>query len=132
SILFVLPAVWWKRALASVPLDGTSFTGRLSADMLVLLDPSVAYTPYSLWGTLQKHWHALFFANHLLVPLEHIESCLSNSAADLETVLAQAATLANNTQSKQIEAGHIVAALVVSTPALQQLLTQLKLSTSDV
>ncbi len=132
ALLFLLPALWWKHGLASVPLESTSFTGRLAPDFLVLLDPAETYTPHNFWEVLQKHWHTVFLSNHLLLPLEQVQSCLSNEPADLETAFLNAISLADASGLQQIEVGHVAAVLLVSTPAMQQLLNQLKLTPLDV
>jgi ATP-dependent Clp protease ATP-binding subunit ClpC len=132
AILCYLPAVWWKRQLSVLPPSGNDFNGRLAGDFLALLTPGMAQQPQGLWQALSGHWQANFFLNHLLLEKAMVSEHLSPDPAALAPALQLATQLADQNQSPTIEVGFVVAGLMLTSQALQPVLTQLKLRPSDV
>jgi len=125
-------AVWYKRDLEPLPPKGTAVGERLSATVLGRLRPRQDQTPQTIWTALANHWQANFILNHLLLPANLILDHLSNRPADMDQVWREASRLADTANSKTIEPGHVVAGLMVSSPALQPVLSQIKLTAQDV
>jgi ATP-dependent Clp protease ATP-binding subunit ClpC len=132
ALLCYLPAVWWKRQLSVLLPQGNDLTGRLAGDVLALLKPGMAEQPQGLWQALQNHWQAGFILNHLLLDQPVVTEHLSTDPATLAKALEGAVQLADQNQSPTIEAGFLIAALMLTAPALQPVLTQLKLRSEDV
>lgn len=132
SLLFAMPAAWWRYELANVPVRAGKLTDRLSNDCLSSLKPNVTYTPQSLWQALQANWQAQFITVHLLLPTDHVPDVLSNEASQLDIVLQEAVRLADAAESTSVEVGHIVVALLHTSPAVKQFLSTLKIIEADV
>ena len=132
GLLLTMPAVWWRYELRDVPVRTGTLADRLSNDALVLLQPHQPYTPQKLWETLQPNWQAIFFANHLLLPGEHISDLFSDDSTQLPAVLQEAIRIADSQESPSVEVGHLIAALLHTSPDITLLLSQVKLSQTDV
>jgi hypothetical protein len=125
-------ALWWKRDLSVVPVEGKDFAGRLHVDVLKRLKKSTAYSPATLWQDIQSDWQSLFFCHHLLIMPDLLSQQLSPDPMGVAPVLATAAQLADATHCEAIEAGHITAALILTSPATMGFLTDSKLGPNDV
>ncbi len=132
GLLLLMPALWWQYELSNVPVQSGSLMNRLSNDCLVLLNPKTSYSPQTLLKALEPNWQALLLGNHLLLPLDRIGHLVSDDPTQLGAVLQQAAQIADSYHSTSIEAGHIVVAILHSSPAVTGLLTKLKLNQTDV
>jgi ATP-dependent Clp protease ATP-binding subunit ClpC len=132
SLLAAMPAAWWRYHLNKPPIHGHDLMGRLSTDALILLNPKVTYTPYSLWEELRSNWQVHFIMNHLLMPSDHMQGCFSEDAAKLAPVLTEAVRIADGYKSETVEIGHIAEALLQTSPAITGMLQHLKLTTDDV
>ncbi len=130
--IFFMLAVWWKRDLRIVPVTGDALNDRISVDVLTALNPVVAYTPQLLWQALQKDWQMIFINNHLYLNFDAIDNLLSRDEATLMAVWPEAARMADETNCQAIEPGHIAAALLFTSPDINEFLTRIKLHTSDV
>jgi ATP-dependent Clp protease ATP-binding subunit ClpC len=125
--------VWYKLDLSPVPIDGSTFDGRISGELLKLIKPGQQLTPKSLWALINKNWQAIFFANHFLITADIISLRLSDNPADLdEFIWPKAQELADILGSKTIEIGHITAAMLLSTTDMEAMFTDMKLSGSDL
>lgn len=127
-----LPTIWYKRHLSLVPPVGNDLNGRLSVALLARLSPKTELTPLSLWDAAKDDWQGLFIANHLLLNSDLIAGRLSHDASATPAALEEALRIANQADSQTIEVVHIVAGLFATTPALQQLLIQIKAQPGDV
>ncbi|HVI60639.1 MAG TPA: hypothetical protein VM535_00610, partial [Candidatus Saccharimonadales bacterium] len=127
-----MKAVWWKRRLSVLPPDGTDLNGRLSGELLALLKPGTPQQPQAVWQALTPHWQARFFGNHLLLPKDTVSGSLSTDPAALGQALQVAVQLADKNQSPTVEPGFVVAGLLLTSPNIRQLLTQLKARPEDV
>lgn len=132
GLLLLLPAIWWKRYLSVLPATGNTLNERLSGDSLSLLKPKTELQPQAVWLALSSHWHAGFVSNHLLMTKELVASHLSNDPADLATALQRAEQLAGDNGSQLIEPIHLVGGLLLSSPAMQQLVVQMKGQPGDI
>ncbi len=125
-------AVWYKRDLSELSVEGDQLLGHLSGDVLANLDPKQVLSSTLLWRQLSKHWQVIFFTNHFLLPRQSIETALNTDAPDINLVWNKAARLATTTNCPMIEPGHIAGALMLSSPAVIAQLTQLKLRQEDI
>lgn len=132
SILCVMLAAWYRGDLTQLPPAGDRLDGRLSGEALGRLKPHSTATPAALWGALAGHWQAAFLTNHLLLPANLVAEQLNASSQDMPTVWLEAVRLAEATKSRFIEPGHIVAALLRTSPGVGAVLTHMKSSTNDV
>ncbi len=132
ALIFYLPAIWWKRYLSILPARGQDLTSRLSVDVLARLKPGAELTPQTVWAALNDHWQALFFVNHLLLGKDLIAAHLGTTEAETGQALQLAAQIADQNHSSQIELGFVVAGLMLASPAMRQLLTQIKARPEDV
>lgn len=132
AIACYLPAVWWKRQLSVVPPDGNDLNGRLSADVLARLKPSLRAEPRSVWAALSDHWQAKFLVNHLLLDNGIISEQLGTEPAELEHALQLAKQMADQNKSQLIELGFVAAGLMLASPAMKQILIKLKIQPDDV
>jgi ATP-dependent Clp protease ATP-binding subunit ClpC len=127
-----MPALWWRHELANVPLGKAGFNDRLSNDCLVTLKAGVDYSPQSLWEALSSQWQTLFITHHLLLPAESLSRCFSPDPAALPVIASEAMRIADEHKSKSIEVGHLTAALLLTSPAITDVLTKLRLSQTDI
>jgi ATP-dependent Clp protease ATP-binding subunit ClpC len=130
-ILFFI-AIWYRQDLSNLTISGTSFNDRVSGDILGQLKPSLVLTPRSIWQAMANNWQFIFFTNRFLIPSEQIISGLSEQEVELNQVWQSAEQLSIKADSKMIEPGHLAAALLMTSPGVAQLLTQLKLSPADI
>ena len=131
AICCFMLASWIKFDLLVLPTDISSFNGRLSRELLSMLNKS-DNNPQLVWHSLSHHWQSLFLTNRLLLSGATIESVLSNQPQDLNNVNLLAMSLADDNDSKIIEIGFMVAALIISSKEANNLLTLNKLTTEDV
>lgn len=132
SLAWFVLAMWYRGDLAQLPAGGNGLDNRLAGDVLARLRPGEVQTPQTVWHSLKGHWQLIFFTNHLLLPADMVETRLDADAAALARVWQEAARLADLTGCAAIEPGHVAAALLRTSPAMQALLTQLKASVDDV
>ena len=132
ALVFYMPAAWYKNDLSVLPAGPGGVTEKLSGDVLARLNPAKPLSPQSVWQALRPHWQAIFFTNHFLLGGQIVESLLSPSESDMPAVWDEAARLADAGGGNLIEPGHIVGALMRTSPHVQDLLTHNKLSSSDV
>ena len=132
GLLSFMIAVWHRGDLAKLPPTGPSLNQRLSGEVLGRLKTNEPPTPQSIWRALKRHWQVTFFTNHLILPGDMIEGELSQSEADIAPVWQEATRLADLTNCKAIEPGHLAAALMRTSPNVQATLIHLKSSVNDV
>jgi ATP-dependent Clp protease ATP-binding subunit ClpC len=132
ALMCYLLAVWWKRQLSVLPPSGQDLTNRLSVDVLARLKPGMTLQPQSLWLALHDHWQAFFITNHLLITREMAHAELSTNGADLDQVFQIATRLAEQNGNATIELGFVIAGLLMTSPGMHQLLTQIKAQPSDI
>ncbi len=126
-----MAALWYRGDLAKLPVSSTSLDGRLSGDILGVLDPTKTPTPATTWQAIAKHWQTFFITNHLLIHGDFVTQNLPDSIP-LETIWQEAMRQADAAESPSIEPGHVAAALLKASPGVQQLLTMHKGSVNDI
>jgi len=127
-----MPAAWYKYDLSRLPPEGQSLAGMVSADVLARLKPGAEVSPQSLWNDLRGHWQVIFMLNRLYIDGTLLGTLLSADPARMGQVWQKSRELASLTGSLGIEAGHIAAALVLTSPDIVAYLSHLKLETDDV
>ena len=132
AIINYMLALWISGDLLVVAPTGQSLDDRIDVAVLQRLAPNMALNPQTVWQSLHAHWQVVFFTNHLLLPGDLIGQQLSTDASVLATVWETASAYATKTGAKTIEPGHVAAALLVTSPAVVQLLTRVKHSAADV
>jgi len=132
GVLLLMPAVWWRQDLRSVPPAGTSLTGRLSNDCLTLLKPGTDYSPATLWEAIRTDGQAFFITHHLLMQADQLQGCFSEDPTELPAVLKAAAQLADDYGNRTVEVGHLAAALLQTSPVIADMLTHTKLTPADL
>ena len=132
GLLALMPALWWRYDLSDVAVQPGSLMNRLSNECLTLLKPGQDYSPQSLLKALEQSWQTLLLGHHLLLPIDQLGGFISDDPTQLNPVLQQATQIADSYKSTSVEVGHIVVAILHSSPAVTDLLTKLKLSQADV
>lgn len=132
ALICYLPAVWWKRQLSILPPTNNDWSGRLSVDVLARLKPGLEQQPQAVWAALSGHWQAIFFLNHLLITKEVVIGQLGTDPAEFGKAMQLATQLADQNKSPVIKLGFVVAGLLLTSPGMQQALTQLKIQAGDV
>jgi ATP-dependent Clp protease ATP-binding subunit ClpC len=132
GLLIIMPALWWRYYLRSVPPTDNTLMGRLSSDCLAVLQPGTQYSPYSLWDTLRSNTQVLFITNHLLLQADGLKGALSEEASALTPILDNAVKLADSYDSKTVEVGHVAIAIMDNSPIVMEMLTHTKLTPADV
>jgi ATP-dependent Clp protease ATP-binding subunit ClpC len=132
GMLAIMPAAYWRYHLKDVPPYGHDLAGRLSHGALVRLNPRANYSPYTLWEALRGDWQILYYGTHLLLPVDHLEGCFSEDPSMLGSALERAIQIADEHESQTVEIGHIAAALLMTSPAIHDILTGLKMNEQDV
>ena len=132
GLISFMIGLWYRNDLTRLPISGPSLDQRLSAELLGRLNVRQPLTPQSVWHSLRGHWQVMFFANHLLLPADTIEQQLSTDQADMAAVWQEAVRLADLTNCRAIEPGHLAAAILNTSPTMQTVLKQLKDANNDV
>jgi ATP-dependent Clp protease ATP-binding subunit ClpC len=132
GLLTVVPAIWWRYYLRSVPPTGDSLMDRLSSDCLALLKPGVEYNPYTFWEAICSDPQTLFITNHLVLQGNSMQGCFSEDPKALDAIFTTASKLADNYGSKTIEIGFIAVTLIDSSQVVVDMLTHMKLTSADL
>lgn len=132
AIICLMLAVWYDQDLGPLPPEGALLEERLSGDLLGAMNPTETVTPHYIWSVIGRHWQSMFFAMHFLLPIDLIQASLSTDGADMNIIWKEAERLANANKSETIEVGYVVAALIVTSPQLQAVLTGDKMTAKDI
>jgi len=132
GLLILMPALWWRYYLRDVPPTDNTLMGRLSNDCLIRLQPSVSYSPSTLWEAIRTDMQTLYMTNHLLLSTDGMQGCFSEDPDALALILAAATHIADNYESRTVEIGHIAAALLEDSPVVAEMLTHMKLTRADL
>lgn len=133
AFIALMLSAWYDLGLRDVPLGSSKNPAdRLSGQLLASLKPNRPLTPQSVWRMINRQDQTTFILNHLLLPADVIESRLSTDAAALPPVWQTAEELAQRGNSRQIETGHLVCALILNTAELQPVLKHQKISPDDL
>jgi ATP-dependent Clp protease ATP-binding subunit ClpC len=132
ALIFYMLAAWYKYDLSVLPISGTGLTGMVTGDVLARLRPGKPQTPLSVWQALQSDWQMIFLMNRLLLSSKTMETMLSDNEADMNQVWTETARLQDLTESKTIEPGFVAAAIMLTSPQVQEYLQHIKLSGKDV
>jgi ATP-dependent Clp protease ATP-binding subunit ClpC len=89
-------------------------------------------TPKHVWEIATRDFSTHFLCEHLFVHPDAIYASLSDKEADMDLVWRQAIALRGANKDLELWPGTVAAAMIVTTPALQPMLTQLKLDANDV
>ena len=132
ALVCYMPAIWWKRYLSVIPVQGNDLNGRLTADVLTRVKPGLEQQPQTIWQALADHWQVRFFSNHLLLTTDSITPHLGTTAAELEQALNTAVKFADDNNLDAIGPGLIAAGLLSSAPGFSELLRALKDRPEDI
>jgi ATP-dependent Clp protease ATP-binding subunit ClpC len=132
-VLFsLMMAYWYRDDLMLLPPDPRTLTGKMSGDLLRLIPRKGELSPQTLWQAISNHWQTRFFVHRLLMPSEVVSQQLSVNSADLMFVWQEADRLREATECEAIEPGHIAAAIMMMSPGVGSMLTQMKMSKADI
>ena len=133
SLLFILPAIWWKRYLSILPVQGDDISDRMSLDLLSRLNHKAPLNPKNMWAAISNHWQSHFILNHLLISKDMITPHLDNmNEEDGARAIAAAVNIANKNNSQTIELGYLVAGLLLISEDIKKMLIELKSRQSDI
>ena len=131
--LGIILGLWYKRDLQLLPANKKDgLNGHLSADVLGNIGANKKIDTLVLWQSLNMHWQANFIMNRFLLSRSVIETVLGQNEVDIATVLHKAQDLADGANLTLIEPGHIIAAILLSSPQINNMLLQLQLTSADI
>ena len=131
SVYPLMFSFWIKNALGSVPIGHTDdFTDLISEDLLLLLRPNM--TPTELSQILPKTRSGIFLMARFEITIQVMEIIAPYFPNSTEPIYATARTIRNNQKSEKITGAILVVALIQNIPNYEQVLSQLKLSLSDL
>jgi len=131
AVAMVIFILWYKQDLSVLHPTSDSLDGQLSKEVLGRLRGG-RVNPKSVWMSLSTNWQSNFFTNRFLLPPQIVEQNLSPETTDMSRVWEMAEQLSAARSGKAIEVGHVVAALLLTSPALRTLFTQSKMSKEDI
>jgi ATP-dependent Clp protease ATP-binding subunit ClpC len=125
-------AIWYKYDLSEVKATPhpKSMDDILAPALLARLHGEI--TPRSLWEAAMKDASGRFMTNRLYLSAKAIGDSLSTNPQDTELIWAGAVRIAENAGSPEIHAGTIAAALIFTSPAAAQMITEDHLKDSDI
>lgn len=133
TIAVSLMAVWWKKYLSVLPVVGTSYTDRLSRDVLQRLDPKMKLSCKTVFLALADNWQSNFILSHLLVSRDMVAVELDDTSEELlNQALQLSQQLADKNKSKKIELVYIIAAIMLSSQGVKQMLVNFRANASDI
>jgi ATP-dependent Clp protease ATP-binding subunit ClpC len=131
SLAVAIFVMWYRQDLLVLKSTDDSLDGQLTKEILGILKTG-HINPQSVWISLSSNWQSQFFINRFLLAAQVIEQNLSGESADMPVIWDKAKRLASERTSPGIEVGHVVAALLLTSPQLQTIFTQSKLSKDDI
>jgi ATP-dependent Clp protease ATP-binding subunit ClpC len=132
ALLAYAYAAWIQHDLLVVRVAGKDLNDRLHVSALAKLPANGELNPVSVWQTLNTDWQSKFITNHLLITPNFIAELLGPDTAAMPAVWQHAAQLADDTNCEAIEPGHVVGALMVTSPAIVNALSRIKHTPQDV
>jgi ATP-dependent Clp protease ATP-binding subunit ClpC len=133
ATLFILPAIYYKRYLSVLPPEGTSFTGKMSVDVLARLKPNEPQSAKLLWDNLSSHWQSNFILHHLFIPPQALQVTIENQGQEVvDKTYLIAERIAEQSHSPVIELGFVITGLILATPNISDTLIGYKVSPEDV
>lgn len=96
---------WYKRDLARLPpkADDKSLDDILESKLLARLSRQQSISPKSAWQASSSTWQGRFLENHLLIPVESIDSMLSDKATDMDVVWQKALQLRSQHEATELD-----------------------------
>ncbi len=124
-------ALWYSRALKKLPprLPASGLDDVLDAGLLASLKAPL--TPAGLGQAALKQWQGIFMLNHLFIDPKVIAPLLAQDEAGVPAVWQTAQALAADDQAAW-QAGTLMAALLLSTPAALEYLAKQNLKPDDI
>jgi ATP-dependent Clp protease ATP-binding subunit ClpC len=132
GLICCMLASWWRNDLHEPAVTGKGITDRLSGAALSRLPLDKPLTPLVVWDAMTTHWQTRFLVNRLLLDPAELAHAMSHDPLDLPAVWLNATRLADETDCRTIEPGHLSSALLLTSPAITALLKQHKLTSEDV
>lgn len=132
GLVLCMVALWYKYDLSEVKPEPNPKTidDLLAPNLLARLHGEV--TPRSLWLASLKDPAGHFICSRLYLNAQPITESLSTNAQDMEHVWQGAMHIAEALGSPQIHAGTVAAALIFTSPAAAQMITEDHLKNDDV
>lgn len=131
STLPVMMIFWIQNALDSVPIGKTDdFTDLISENLLLLLNDKL--TTQDLVKVLPKTKSGTFLMVRFELPIPFFEQIANYLPTSTEPIYSTAIAIRNQTNSEKITGAVLLVAVIQSIPNYEQILSQLKLSLSDL
>jgi ATP-dependent Clp protease ATP-binding subunit ClpC len=131
ALLALMIAAWYRYDLAKVPpaAKPQQLDDIVEASLLARLHSGL--TPRKTWDIIVKDWQTHFIAQHLLLHEPAIGAGLSTHEQDMEVIWQQAIYLMQGTPAKELHAGTLATALILTSVEAEQYLIQNKLQKHD-
>ncbi len=131
SVLPFILFFWIKNCLNEIPINKTkNFTDLLSEDLLVLLNKDL--TPAELTKAIPKTRSGGFLMARFGLPVLFFENIKDFLPKSVEPIYESAKAIREKTNSEEITGAVLATAIVENIPNYEQLLSQIKLSGSDL
>jgi ATP-dependent Clp protease ATP-binding subunit ClpC len=130
-ILFFVIATWWKQDLSTLKPGKNGIIERLSYDALSNL-PDTKLDNKIVFDAFSKNWQSYFVLNHLMLNAEMVRDEILNDDNSLEDALKIASQIADEKQSATIEVGFIVAAQLMQSNSIKEILIKSGNKDSDI
>ncbi len=131
-IILIMFLTWLRQDLKALSATGPRLEDRLSGAVLSRLNPKVQLSPRVVWSSLKSNWQFTFFTNHFLLSPDTIDNLLSDQPSDMTLIWDTVINIANSSGTQIIEPSVVASALLQTSPAFQNLLVSMKLSSSDL
>jgi len=132
-IAFML-GVWYRLDLNhSLPrIPARALDDIMEAGLLARFKKGQVVTPQSAWQTACNQWQGQFLISKLLLDVGLVGQRLSNDPAMMENVWQSAQDLISRQKTSELNAGALVAALLITSETTKQYLASLNLQAEDV
>ncbi|HEX5395249.1 MAG TPA: AAA family ATPase, partial [Candidatus Saccharimonadales bacterium] len=125
--------LWYRRDLTELPPKAPvqSLDDVLEQNLLASLKKNSPITPKDAWNAAAADWRGRFIVNHLIMP-EQLSQLMGGTAADMPAVWRSAAEKMKKQNDSELHAGHLVSALLESSPPAKEALLKINIKTDDI
>ncbi len=132
ALFALMYIIWYKAELMKLPPHTPMARIDDILDPVLLARLRAPLTPRSVWLALTGNWHEIFMTNRLLLDPKMVHDALSDNAADMNAIWANAMQLQAMTKTDTLYSGSVATALIASSPLVAEYLTKQKLRPEDI
>ncbi|MBA3757561.1 AAA family ATPase [Candidatus Saccharibacteria bacterium] len=130
----LITALWYRLDLTKpAPIaHPDSLDDFLEPSLLASFKKGLPITPQVAWKVSTGQWQGRFLCNHLLLDMNSVIQTLGTEPQDMDIVWRRSVDLMESSQTRQVDAGTLVVALITTSNATRDLITKLNLKETDV